>query len=75
MTPSLLNEAFLTKITIIKVFPCRSEHVCTIFRDLDARGGRKLRTDTHTHETTTVPRVKNGFHKDETPLQTRTTHS
>ena len=25
-----------------------------IFRGLDARGGRKLRTDTHTHGTTTV---------------------
>ena len=25
-----------------------------IFRGLDARGGRKLRTDTHTHRTTTV---------------------
>ena len=25
-----------------------------IFRSLDARGGRKLRTDTHTHGTTTV---------------------
>ena len=25
-----------------------------IFRDLDARGGRKLRTDRHTHGTTTV---------------------
>ena len=49
MTPLLLNEAFLAKITIIKVFPCRGERVPTynsIFRSLDARGGRKLRTDT-----------------------------
>ena len=51
MTPF---EAFLAKITIIykRFFPCRSEHVnmyVPIFRGLDARGGRKLRTDTHTH--------------------------
>ena len=33
---------------IYKSFPCSGEHV-PIFRGLDARGGRKLRTDTHTH--------------------------
>ena len=47
MTPWLLNKAFLAKITIIKVFPCRGQHDVPIFRGLDARrGGRKLRTDT-----------------------------
>ena len=56
------DEAFLAKILIIKVFPCRVEHIYVpIFRGLDARGGRKLRTDTHTHihthETTTVTLV------------------
>ena len=33
-----------------KEFPCPGEHVYVpTFRGLDARGGRKLRTDTHTH--------------------------
>ena len=32
------------------VFSCRGEYVYVpIFRGLDARGGRKLRTDIHTH--------------------------
>ena len=44
------EQSILAKITIIKVF----FHVAVntyipIFRGLDARGGRKLRTDTHTH--------------------------
>ena len=38
MTLYLLNEAYLAKITVIKVFPCRGEYV-PIFRGLDARGG------------------------------------
>ena len=57
MTPLLLNEAFLVKITIIKDFPRIAVNVYVpIFRSLDARGGRKLQTDTqtHTHGTTTV---------------------
>ena len=34
----------------IMSFPCHSEHVYVpIFLDIDARSGRKLRTDTHTH--------------------------
>ena len=32
MTPLLLNEAFLAKITIIKVFSFRGEHVRTYTR-------------------------------------------
>ena len=40
MTPLLLKEAFLAKITIIKVFPCRGVNTyIPIFRGLDARGG------------------------------------
>ena len=50
----LLNEAFLAKITIIKVFRVVVNTYVPIFRGLDAHGGRKLRTDTHTHGTTTV---------------------
>ena len=43
------EPSIFRKITIIKVFLCRGEHVQPIFRGLDARGGRKLRTDTNTH--------------------------
>ena len=55
---------YLAKITIIKVFPCRGEYV---FRDLDARGGRKLQTDTHarTH-THTHTRDNNNEHNTNT---------
>ena len=45
-------QAFLAKIRIIKVFPCRGEPVRTYIsesRTLGACGGRKLRTDTQTH--------------------------
>ena len=38
----LLNEAFLAKTTIIKVFLCCDELVGTDFWDLHVRGGRKL---------------------------------
>ena len=31
------------------VFPCRVNTYVPIFRGLDAYGGRKLQTDTHTH--------------------------
>ena len=59
MTPQLLNEAFSAKITIIiykRVFHVAVNTYVPIFRGLDARGFRKLRTDTHTHArgTTTV---------------------
>ena len=48
--------------TYIKSFPCRSEHVRTpIFLDIDARGSRKLRTDTHTH---TRDSHSNDYNKD-----------
>ena len=50
MTPKLLNEAFLAKITIITgVFRVVVNTYVPTFQDLDARGGIKLRTDTHTH--------------------------
>ena len=49
MTPQLLNQAFLAKIMIIKVFRVAVNTYVPIFRGLDARGGRKLRTDTHTY--------------------------
>ena len=55
MTPWLLNEAFSPKITIIiykRVFRVAVNTYVPIFRDLDAHGGRKLRTDTR--ETTAV---------------------
>ena len=44
-----VNEAFLAKITIIInkiVFRVAVNTYVPIFRGLDARGGRKLRTDT-----------------------------
>ena len=43
------ERSILAKIRIIKVFPCRGEQVRTYISGLDARGGRKLRTDRHTH--------------------------
>ena len=51
MTLQLLNEEFSAKITIIniKVFHVAVNTYVPIFQGLDARGGRKLRTDTHTH--------------------------
>ena len=52
MTPWLMNEAFLEKITIIKFFHVAMNTYVPIFRGLDARGGRKLRTDTHMHTPT-----------------------
>ena len=56
MTPQLLNEAFLAK-TMIIIFSCIAVNLLVpIFWDLHVHGGRKLRTDrhTHTHRTTTV---------------------
>ena len=44
MTPLLLNEAFFSENHDYKSFSR-----VAIFRGLDARGGRKLRTDTQTH--------------------------
>ena len=44
-----VNKAFSAKITIIInkiVFRVAMNTYAPIFRDLDARGGRKLRTDT-----------------------------
>ena len=55
MTPAVASERSIFSKnhdynTYIKSFPCRGEHVRTyIFLDIDARSGRKLRTDTHTH--------------------------
>ena len=56
MTPAVASERSIFSKnhdynTYIKRFPCRGEHVRTycIFLDIDARGGRKLRTDTYTH--------------------------
>ena len=50
--PSIFSENH-----IIEVFPYRGEHVriyIPIFRGLDARGGRKLRTHTHTTTKTRI---------------------
>ena len=52
MTPQLLNEAFLAKITIIKFFRVAVNMYVPIFRGLDARGGRNLQTDTQQGTTT-----------------------
>ena len=55
MTPAIASERRIFSEnhdynTYIKSFPCRGEHVrIPIFRDIDARSGRKLRTDTHTY--------------------------
>ena len=52
MMPLLLNEAFSAKITIIiykRVFRVTVNTYVPIFLGLDAHGGRKLRTYTHTH--------------------------
>ena len=52
-----MNEAVSAKITILiyKIVFCVTVNTYVpIFRGLDARGGRKLRTDTHTCSTTTV---------------------
>ena len=48
-----MNEGFLAKIKVIKVFfRVAVNTYVPIFRGLDARGGRKLRTDTRTHART-----------------------
>ena len=55
MTPAVASERSIfsknhdyNSYMYVKSFPCRGEHVRRpIFRGLDARGGRKLRTDTH----------------------------
>ena len=54
MTPDVASERSIFSKNhnyngYIKSFLCRGEHVRTYIRDIDARGGRKLRTDTHTH--------------------------
>ena len=50
MTPLLLNEAFFSENHYYKSFSRVAVNTYVpIFRGLDARGGRKLRTDTHTH--------------------------
>ena len=53
MTPAVaLNEAFSAKFTIIiykRVFRVSVNTYVPIFWGLDARGGRKLRIDTHTN--------------------------
>ena len=51
MMLQLLNEAFLVKITIIffKFLRVIVNTYVPMFRGLDARTGRKLRTDPHTH--------------------------
>ena len=43
------EPSILAKITIINVFCVAVNTYIPIFRDLDARGGRKLQTDTQTH--------------------------
>ena len=48
MMPYPLNEAFLTKITIIKVFPCRGEHVLTYISG-SRRAWWQKTTNRHTH--------------------------
>ena len=42
------KKALSAWIPLVSVF-CSSGAVVPIFLDIDARGGRKLRTDTHTH--------------------------
>ena len=49
MTSKLLYQAFLVKIMIISFLRVVVNTYVPIFQDLDAQGGRKLRTDTHTH--------------------------
>ena len=55
------EPSILAKIAIINFFHVAVNTYVPIFRGLDARGGRKLRTDTHiythTHGTTTVTLV------------------
>ena len=68
MTPKLLNQAFLAKITIIKLcfFSCRGEQhymYVPIFRGLDARGGRKLRTHTHNYSKPHCTHARRGLIK------------
>ena len=48
MTQQLLNQAFLAKITIIKVFPCRGEHVRTYISESRYAWWQKI-TNRHTH--------------------------
>ena len=43
--------------TYVPIFRVAVNTYVPIFRGLDARGGRKLQTDTHTHGTTTVTLV------------------
>ena len=50
-----MNQAFLAKITIIKVFPCRGEHVRTYISGSRCAWWQKTTNrHTHKHGTTTV---------------------
>ena len=55
MTPAVASERSIFSKNhdynsyILKVFRVAVNTYVPIFRGLDARGGRKLRTDTHTH--------------------------
>ena len=53
---SELSIFLVRKLRLYKFFRIAVNTYVPIFRGLDARGGRKLRTDTHTHThgTTTV---------------------
>ena len=42
------DEAFLVKIMIIKVFPCRVEHICTYISGSRCAWWQKT-TNRHTH--------------------------
>ena len=50
------ERSIFSENQIIKVFSCRGEHIRTIFRGLDAHGGRKLRTEIHTRDNYSNPR-------------------
>ena len=54
MTLQLMNEEFLTKITIIKVFLCHVKSVCTYISGSRCMWWQKTTTHIHTYETTTV---------------------
>ena len=54
--PRQANDAVASERTIFsenhyykRIFPVAANTYVPIFRGLDARGGRKLQTDTHTH--------------------------
>ena len=77
MTPTrlALNEVFSAKITIIiykRVFRVAVNTYVPIFRGLDARGGRKLRTDTHTRAHTHTHTHTHGTRHTHTHTHTHT---